>query len=127
MMMMMMIKSFFLGLLLLTGLSFSWSFSPISVVGRGQRSHPTILFNKKYPAGKPNTDQVDEDMAMWFEDKQGNAKKALPKPVGGRPVQLYTKQQVQEIEKKGVDPLEKLKAFGKFLTQKPQAGDKWLQ
>uniref|UniRef100_A0A7S2VGE8 Uncharacterized protein n=1 Tax=Entomoneis paludosa TaxID=265537 RepID=A0A7S2VGE8_9STRA len=87
----------------------------------------TMLFNKKYPAGRPNTVQADEDMAMWFEDEKGNAKKALSKPVGGRPVTTYTKQQVEEIEKKGVDPFEKVKAFGKFLMQKPKYGDKWLQ
>mmetsp|Transcript_16883 Transcript_16883/g.38855 ORF Transcript_16883/g.38855 Transcript_16883/m.38855 type:complete len:104 (-) Transcript_16883:95-406(-) len=82
---------------------------------------------KKFPAGRPNTDQVDEDMAMWFEDKDGKQKKALSKPVGGRPVNLYTKNQLQDIEAKGVDPFEKIKAFGKFLTQKPKAGDKWRQ
>lgn len=83
----------------------------------------TTLYPKKYPAGKPFTGQVDEDMAMWFEDKKtGQAKQALKKPVGGRPNTLYTKKDIETIEKKGVDPLEKFKAGVEFLIKRPTRG-----
>mmetsp|Transcript_19788 Transcript_19788/g.47063 ORF Transcript_19788/g.47063 Transcript_19788/m.47063 type:complete len:194 (+) Transcript_19788:53-634(+) len=126
---MMMMKSF-LSLLLLSLSSLAFGFTNgFTNINNNANTHLLlpVLCSKKFPAGRPNTDQVDEDMAMWFEDKDGKQKKALSKPVGGRPVNLYTKNQLQDIEAKGVDPFEKIKAFGKFLTQKPKAGDKWRQ
>ena len=78
---------------------------------------------KKFPAGRPNTDQVDEDMAMWIEeDTKGNRKKALKKPVGGRPVDLYTKAQVEKIEQKGVSPFERLNRYMEWVTNRPTRG-----
>ena len=60
---------------------------------------------------------------MWIEeDPKGKRKMALKKPVGGRPIDLYTKQQVEEIEKKGVDPLEKVKRYVEWLIERPQRG-----
>ena len=78
--------------------------------------------SKRFPSGRPFTGQVDEDMAMWIEDKNGNRKKALDKPVGGRPITMYSKQQVEEIEKKGVNPMERFQNYLKFLKDRPTRG-----
>jgi hypothetical protein len=93
-----------------------------SVVVGGDDSVKTALFmTKKYPAGKPFTGQVDEDMAMWYEDKDGNKKKALQKPVGGRPVDLYTKEDIERIDKRN-DWWIKPKAYLEWLFQRPTRG-----
>ena len=98
------------------------SFSPSCATSvRGQSS--ALDMTKKFPAGRPNTDQVDEDMAMWIEeDTKGNRKKALKKPVGGRPVDLYTKAQVEKIEQKGVSPFERLNRYMEWVTNRPTRG-----
>lgn len=111
---------FVFGALLLVALSpVTWGFAPVA--GRSTDLSALTLTNK-YPSGRPNTDQVDEDMAMWFEDKQGRVKKALEKPVGGRPLDLYTKDDIKKIETRGVDPFEKAKRFAEFLSNRPRRG-----
>lgn len=55
----------------------------------------TRLHSKKSPKGDPVTVQENEDAAMWIEDKKGNVKKALKNPVGGRPIDKVTKDQLQ--------------------------------
>ena len=64
-------------------------FSPAVTSGRSS----TFLLTKKNPQGAPITIQEDEDAAMWIEDKKsGKSKKALSKPVGGRPINKVTKE-----------------------------------
>jgi hypothetical protein len=65
-------------------------------VGRASSSSgTTTLFSKKNPKGAPITVQEDEDAAMWIEEKGGKVKKALKNPVGGRPINKVTKDQLQ--------------------------------
>ena len=94
-------------------------FRPTAV---GARTSAALSMTKRFPAGRPVTVQLDEDMAMWFEDKQGNKQKALKKPVGGRPATLYTKKDVEEIEKKGVSPFEQLGAKLEYWLKRPTRG-----
>lgn len=89
---------------------------------QGSSSNTCLHMSKRFPAGRPNTMQVDEDMAMWFDDGKGNRKKALDKPVGGRPTILYSKEDVEKIEKKGVSPFERFKNYVEFVTKKPTRG-----
>lgn len=96
--------------------------SPAVISGSSNTGTNTALsMTKKFPAGRPLTVQADEDMAMWFEDETGNRKKALDKPVEGRPVIIYTKDQVEEIEKKGVPlfVMDQAKAFAEWFTARP--------
>lgn len=124
-MMKIMQSNFSLILLLLLPIAID-GFSPavaVPVLSGAPPSATALSMTKKFPAGRPNTDQVDEDMAMWFEDtKTGKRKQALKKPVGGRPVTLYTKDQVEAIEKKGVNPVAELKIFMEWLVNRPRRG-----
>ena len=100
-------------------LSFQPSINDIRARGKDDSA---LFMTKRYPAGRPVTVQLDEDMAMWFEDKQGNRQKALKKPVGGRPAALFTKEEVEAIEKKGVSPLERIAAFLEYTAKRPTRG-----
>lgn len=112
---------FLVAVVWMTPVATGFTVSPLSA-GRSC-SISSLHMTKKFPAGRPYTGQADEDMAMWFdEDKQGNRKKALKKPVGGRPVDLFTKEDVEAIEKKGVDPLERFKRKMEWLAKRPQRG-----
>jgi hypothetical protein len=75
------------------------SFCIIPPVGRASSSSVTTLFSKKNPKGAPITVQEDEDAAMWIEEKGGKVKKALKNPVGGRPINKVTKDQLQQGNK----------------------------
>lgn len=59
---------------------------------------------------------------MIHTDKAGNKKQALTKPVGGRPVTLYSKKDIETIEKKGFDPFARVKAFAEYVVKKPTRG-----
>ena len=74
----------------------------VSPVVSSSPAEKTRLYTKKYPQGRPCTIQEDEDAAMWIESKDGKREKALKKPVGGRPINKYTRDMVEKIEKKGV-------------------------
>ena len=102
--------------------SVAMGFGPPVEVGQPSRGRTALSMTKKYPAGRPVTVQLDEDMAMWFEDKQGNRKKALNKPVEGRPAAQFTKEQVDAIEKKGVSPFEQIGAWVEYLAKRPTRG-----
>lgn len=91
-------------------------------VGERTSDVACLHMTKRFPAGRPCTVQADEDMAMWFEDKQGNVKKALTKPVGGRPSEILTKEQVAAIEKRGVNPFDRVKAYLEYFSKRPTRG-----
>jgi hypothetical protein len=73
----------------------AYGFSPPPALSGLSRTSSTLLQSKKNPQGAPITVQEDEDAAMWIEDENGKARKALQSPVGGRPINKLTKEQVQ--------------------------------
>jgi len=60
----------------------------------------TELYSKKNPQGAPITIQEDEDAAMWIDDGAGKRKQAIKGPIGGRPINKVTKQQIQGDDSK---------------------------
>lgn len=98
-----MIKYILLFLVVASAMALASAFAPrqpapaflLRNVASAAAERTALSMSKKNPKGAPITIQEDEDAAMYFEDKDGKRKQALKGPVGGRPINKQTSQQIQ--------------------------------